>query len=457
MNARVVLSVFVATCAVCVCCSTSAFAADTKIGAAHISSQALTKSSASAERTIMYRLYNPNSGEHFYTASEHERAVLIVLGWADEGLGWIAPKTSRTPVYRLYNANAGDHHYTVSAKERDHLKRVGWKDEGIGWYSDDSKRIPLYRQYNPHAYEGGKSGAHNYTVDKNERDHLVSIGWRGENVGWYGLGDNRLSLNLDHAYGAIEANAKLKGTGEGYHAKVVISGVPHSGVASFNINHEQGTNEAMGGGFPDDTRFFLENVMSHVTEPGNRGKEYLPLKSARLNTTYRIRLSYYQHDAATKRATGYAGEFRVYVNDVEIGGSMTTTRPPFIFAVEGGAKHHGNSVDAVFSNVRIKVGDSPASYGTIGMWDAGEMYFGFKSKVTHPGSPGKANTPFAGFGQGAAMRVTGKANIPGVSPLTNERWNWDDCFLAHDYVTDPHGSGVSAHAMSAKVRIAQKR
>ncbi len=41
----------------------------------------------------MYRLYNPNSGEHFYTASKGERNHLIRLGWNDEGIGWygIAP------------------------------------------------------------------------------------------------------------------------------------------------------------------------------------------------------------------------------------------------------------------------------------------------------------------------------------------------------------------------------
>ena len=36
----------------------------------------------------MYRLYNPNSGEHFYTASKGERNHLISLGWNDEGIGW---------------------------------------------------------------------------------------------------------------------------------------------------------------------------------------------------------------------------------------------------------------------------------------------------------------------------------------------------------------------------------
>lgn len=131
----------------------------------------------------MFRLYNPNSGEHFYTSNTDERDNLIKVGWRYEGVGWKAPATSNTPVYRLYNKNAGDHHYTMSIEERDNLVNIGWKYEGIGWYSDDAKSVPLYRQYNPNA----KAGSHNYTTSKAENDKLVNLGWRGEGVGWYGV------------------------------------------------------------------------------------------------------------------------------------------------------------------------------------------------------------------------------------------------------------------------------
>ena len=137
-------------------------------------------SGASATSVPMYRLYNPNSGEHFYTAKSPERDNLISVGWSYEGVGWTAPSTG-DPVYRLYNPNAGDHHYTTSASERDALVSVGWNYEGIGWYSGGSK--PLWRQYNPNAV----AGAHNYTTSKDENDYLVSVGWRPEGIGWYGL------------------------------------------------------------------------------------------------------------------------------------------------------------------------------------------------------------------------------------------------------------------------------
>ena len=136
-----------------------------------------------AKTVDMYRIYNPNSGEHFYTANAAEKDNLVSLGWKYEGIGWKAPEKSDTPVYRLYNPNAGDHHYTTNKAERDNLISVGWKDEGIGWYSDDAKSVAIYRQYNPNAV----SGAHNFTSNKGENDWLVSLGWKGEGIGWYGV------------------------------------------------------------------------------------------------------------------------------------------------------------------------------------------------------------------------------------------------------------------------------
>ncbi len=126
----------------------------------------------------MYRMYNPNSGEHFYTAHKAERNHLVSLGWNYEGGAWSAP-ASGDPVYRLYNKNAGDHHYTTSKAERDHLVSVGWNYENIGWYSGGKNAV--YRLYNPNA----KAGAHHYTLNKGEYNSLAAIGWKGEDIGWY--------------------------------------------------------------------------------------------------------------------------------------------------------------------------------------------------------------------------------------------------------------------------------
>ena len=141
------------------------------------------QSKADANRVMMFRLYNPNSGEHYYTESARERDVLVSYGWKAEGIAWIAPKESKTPVYRLYNHNAGDHFYTLSERERDYLVDAGWRYEGIGWYSDDAKTVNVYREYNPNA----KAGSHNFTTDYKEHTYLVELGWKDENIAWYAL------------------------------------------------------------------------------------------------------------------------------------------------------------------------------------------------------------------------------------------------------------------------------
>lgn len=129
----------------------------------------------------MYRMYNPNSGEHFYTSSRTERDSLISYGWKYEGTGWFSPESSEIPVYRLYNPNSGDHHYTMSEKEKNTLVDLGWNDEGIGWYSSESASIPVYRLYNSHQ----KTGNHHYTTSKAEYDVLNAGSWTGEGIAWY--------------------------------------------------------------------------------------------------------------------------------------------------------------------------------------------------------------------------------------------------------------------------------
>lgn len=144
--------------------------------------------SQTVTKVTMYRLYNPNSGEHFYTSNVAEKKRVVAAGWKDEGVGWTAPSTSSTPVYRLYSGT--DHHYTTSLAEKENLVYFGWKYEGVCWYSDDSQSVPLYRQFNPSVNPSASynnSGSHNYTTSKTENDNLVKLGWRAEGIGWYGI------------------------------------------------------------------------------------------------------------------------------------------------------------------------------------------------------------------------------------------------------------------------------
>ncbi len=128
----------------------------------------------------MYRLYNPNSGEHFYTSNYYEVVNVVGAGWSYEQVAWYAP-SSGTPVYRMYNPNVGDHHYTMNWAEVQMLKNAGWNYEGEAWKSGGS--VKMLRAYNPNAV----TGTHHYTSNRAEINMIVAAGWRDEGYGWYAL------------------------------------------------------------------------------------------------------------------------------------------------------------------------------------------------------------------------------------------------------------------------------
>ncbi|MDU2185257.1 MAG: trypsin-like peptidase domain-containing protein [Lactococcus lactis] len=134
--------------------------------------------------TALYRVYNPNNGEHLYTKSLYETTTLSKTGWNYEGVNSQQPATGNA-VYRLYNPNSGEHFYKTSSFERDSLVKAGWRFEQIAFYSDTAKHTPIYRLFNPNAK--GKQISHFYTSSCAERDSLVKIGWRYEQISWYGL------------------------------------------------------------------------------------------------------------------------------------------------------------------------------------------------------------------------------------------------------------------------------
>lgn len=171
----------------------------------------------------MFRLYNPNTGEHFYTAEANENNALIGLGWKPEGDAWRAPNQGE-PVYRMYNPNGvGEHHYTMDSSEVTDLERAGWINEGIRWYSDPANNQALHSLYNPNAFANN----HHYTADQNEIQALQELGWVYENEKWYGVipgqyyadidvkdyGTIRVALNASAAPKTVENFVKLANKG----------------------------------------------------------------------------------------------------------------------------------------------------------------------------------------------------------------------------------------------------
>jgi hypothetical protein len=138
----------------------------------------------------VYRVYNPNSGEHFYTTTAKEVKALVDAGWQLEKIGWLSPSTG-AEVYRVYNKNSGEHHYTTSEKEKNALVAAGWKDEGVAFYSATKNYTPVYREYNKNAFAFN----HNYTTSLSENNMLVAVGWKFEGTAFYALGDVEVPKN----------------------------------------------------------------------------------------------------------------------------------------------------------------------------------------------------------------------------------------------------------------------
>ena len=147
-----------------------------------------------------------------YTNFLNSDAKLKSLGVADATgianyLGISKDSSSMRKMYRMYNPNSGEHFYTADSYERDHLVSVGWRYEGIGWCSDDAESVPVYRQYNPNA----RAGAHNFTTDSSEQSALVSAGWEAEGIAWYGVSDMDGSTVVDDPYHGLSTRTPIMG------------------------------------------------------------------------------------------------------------------------------------------------------------------------------------------------------------------------------------------------------
>lgn len=127
----------------------------------------------------VYRIYNPNSGEHLHTLNGGEKDHLMSIGWVYEGIS-MQIDGSGSNLYRAYNPNSGEHFYTKDYNEINKIKRAGWRYEGVAWKVPNGGK-KVYRLFNPNARD---AGSHHYTLLESEKNSLVKIGWRYEGVSW---------------------------------------------------------------------------------------------------------------------------------------------------------------------------------------------------------------------------------------------------------------------------------
>jgi len=134
----------------------------------------------------IYRAYNPNDGDHLYTASQEEYDWITGLKWNAEGTAFqsvLSDYEGAIPVYRLYNPNSGEHFYTVSEAEYNNVSDAGWTKEQVGFYmvpKDEGDAV--YRVFNPNATG---PGSHLFTSSKEESTWLIDQGWTDEGIAFY--------------------------------------------------------------------------------------------------------------------------------------------------------------------------------------------------------------------------------------------------------------------------------
>ena len=129
----------------------------------------------------MFRLYNPNTGEHFYTGSTEERDNLITAGWQYEGVGFTFPANTGAPVHRLFQPSTGEHLYTMDEAEKDRLISEGWNYESVAFNSAYDTEAVQHRLHNPNE----TVGAYHFTFSEEEMQSLIAAGWKYQGIGWY--------------------------------------------------------------------------------------------------------------------------------------------------------------------------------------------------------------------------------------------------------------------------------
>ena len=133
-----------------------------------------------------YRFENVVTGEQFFTVHRSEKEVLsATFGWKYTGVDFHLPGDGGQKVYRMMDPKTYYHHYTASQKEIETLKSQGWVYEGFAFYSakDLPRALPVHRLFNLNA----RYGTHAYTVDDGLKNKLENQGWRYEGAGWYAL------------------------------------------------------------------------------------------------------------------------------------------------------------------------------------------------------------------------------------------------------------------------------
>ena len=174
---------------------------------------------AAAVRIPLFRFFNRSTGAHFFTTSASERDHIVALmsppfsldGEAFSVASGFSPGLS--PVHRFHDTQTGVHFYTISDSERAHVVATmpQFNYEGVAYHASlvgGQGLAPVYRFFAP------SKGLHFYTASEAEKDNIIArLGdqYVFEGVGYYALDSAWRAEKLPHT-GVTDDHCFREGT-----------------------------------------------------------------------------------------------------------------------------------------------------------------------------------------------------------------------------------------------------
>jgi len=185
---------------------------------------ALPELGKTPQTLAMTRFQKPGGAGHFYTANVQEG---IGAGFAQEGPSFNLFADSNeaegaTDIYRLFNPTTGKHFFTANKQEADTAAGAGYNIEGVAGEAYTTARpgtTAVERYYNP------AMGAHLYTSSPQEQETLPGLGYTREGTAFYAPNQTFESANkIDQAYEKYLGVAEPDKEGFDYWMNEVTSG-----------------------------------------------------------------------------------------------------------------------------------------------------------------------------------------------------------------------------------------
>ena len=135
-------------------------------------------------KNAVWRLYNPKSGGHFFSANYTEVNTYLMNGWKSDGIVSYSSDNGDISVHRLYNPKTNYHILSSNSAEINSLKSQGWKDDGEIFKANSSGK-PVWRLSN--------KGRYFATNNTDELSIYKNAGWNIDGISYYEISEYEIS------------------------------------------------------------------------------------------------------------------------------------------------------------------------------------------------------------------------------------------------------------------------